>query len=340
MLAGGVALAPPVNLAADAKAVPAPAPKKDAAKARPTPRGSCFSGLWKTVRPRCSAPFLLGLVLMAWMMQQEGPVAQLSRIAGAGAKVSEEASAVLVDLLRGAGAVTSASVHLAEDAIWSSRRIGEDVWSGIQLRNVTISRETGTFIAPSSKALMAWLATSDAEVIISDEHEVIKLCRAAIAAVSTGTSFIRRDMTNFAMDSGYSYVEVTATYTAGSGYVLVWQYLSANFSVEWANPFWAFLEMNALQNLTEVNRLLYGHIVTLPTPLPEAPKTVYIKAETFLELFTWKFQSLLTKLSAPMAIFWGRSYGVLGGARDSRANYKPRAPEATQRSAGRPTEEL
>ena len=281
-----------------------------APRARPYSRAQRCGWLRRAFTLRCSAPFLLGAFLVAWAMQHEGPIEQVSRVLGAAARVTEESSDLLVAALRSAGSMSSATFTWVEDVISASREVSKDAWSGIQLTNVTVKKEAGHFVADSPEVLLAWLETNDARILVTGISGVIEHSQAAVRATLAGVPTVRRTLSDTSPYSSFSFTDLYVTSSNLETTVLVWSHVTANFSVQWANVLWDLLEFNAAGNMSEVSRILTSYVASMPQPSEPPASTVFVKAPSIAASARWRMSIMSRRVRSVVAALLGRAqYG-------------------------------
>jgi len=253
-----------------------------------------------------------GILVAGWLLQHDGPVAQLSRTLGAVAAISEEGSDLLIAALRTSGSFTQAAGHWAADVISSSRDLSREAWNGIQLVNASMKAEAGTFVAEGPEVMLAWLQSAEAVQLMAGFPEIREEGVVATKGVLFGLPLVTKSVSSLDRAARFSRAELVVAATGTLQVTLTWRLFSANFSVQWANPLWDMLELDASVNGSEINRIILNYMRGLPVPPPAPPTVMFVKPVTFTDLVNWKVQKAKRGLSWYFDWFTPRNQGRYG----------------------------
>jgi len=252
----------------------------------------------------------MGLVVMAWALQHEGPVTQLTKILGSAARITDEGSDMVVGLMRSTGEISWAARTMVVDVLAATSGVAREAWDGVQLANVTIMRENGYFVADGPEVLERWILTPEAFVLMAEDTELTTLGVAALRGVAFGLPSVMRSSSGSDHYSQYSYLEMQAISTSRAQTVLSWSRVRANYTTQWANMLWDLLELAPTVNMTLVHALLQAHLSEWPIPVPSAPTVVQVRPISITEALKWRFLSIGRKWADFVAsIVSRRQYG-------------------------------
>jgi len=225
---------------------------------------------------------------MAWALQHEGPVTQLTKMLGSAARITDEGSDMVVGLMRSTGEMSWAARTMVVDVLAATSGVAREAWDGVQLVNVTITRESGHFVADGPEVLERWILTPEAFALMSEDVELTRLSVAALHGVAFGLPSVMRSSSGSDHFSQYSYHELQAISTSRAQTVLTWTMVRANFTTQWANMLWDLLELAPTVNMTLVHNLLQDHLSEWPVPVPTAPTVVHVRPVSVAEALKWR----------------------------------------------------
>jgi len=254
-------------------ALRAPAPRAAAAK----PWAS-RARAWLPGWPRSSATFLLGIAVAVLLMKSDGPLYQLTRALSAMAEVSEETADLVVAFLKSGGSLSSSAGSWAQSTLSTTKDLCGEMWSGIDIQNVTVIRESGTFLSDSPEVLREWLQTPEALLLMANSTDVLNVAAAGLTGVMTGLPVVTRDTVAMLSSRSYSATAVKVFRASYSSFGITWEWARASYSLAWANPLWDLLELDPGANLSVVEVTLSNYFRSLPEPPPTPPTTYTIKA--------------------------------------------------------------
>ena len=218
---------------------------------------------WKWMR-RLACVFVMYAAVMraGWVSPLLGAVQSVAR--------ASEATTVAAGAIATAGAnVTVSFANFAVEAVGSSLTLSEELWRGIDLRHVNITRTIGRVAAPDSKLLSEWILDGANGLVMEGYNERMAL---AVANLSEARPVAETSSEFFSSDGSWEGWSISAK-ALPSGYVgAVITTLHAEFQVEWANPMWEALGVDPHREAERIAASIRRVVSTLEAPPPAALK--------------------------------------------------------------------
>ena len=205
--------------------------------------------------------------------------------------MTEEASDAIVGVIQATG---NASVMVREwvfDVLGASRSLTHEVWSGIELRNVSMSAYSGYASTESPELLAVWLRTPEAMRLMKNCDDVVTAAQDMTASLQMGIPFLGVERRIFNTSSVFAAIKLMASMSPRGDVNLVWNLHEANFTVAWSNPAWSWLEMPVSLDHPGATALVDAHFRQIPRAEPAEPQVITISA-SWDKLLVWKSNRL------------------------------------------------
>jgi len=177
---------------------------------------------------------------------------------------ASEASSLAVGAIATAGAnVTVSFAQFTVDAVGSSMTLSEELWKGIDLRRVNVTRTIGRVAAPESGLLEEWILEDGNGLVPPD---LAPYMAPAIHNLSLARPFAETSREYFSSDGVWRAWSIAAR-ALPSGYVgAVVTIVTAEFEVEWANPVWHALGVDPHREAERISASVRRVVANLEAP--------------------------------------------------------------------------
>ena len=217
--------------------------------------------LWKWANRALVVGIFAGALTRAgWVQPMLGTLESVAR--------ASEATSVAAGAIATAGAnVTVSLANFAVEAVGSSLTLSEELWRGIDLRHVNVTRTIGRVAAPDSKLLELWIHDGGNGLVPPD---CASRMASAVRNLSVARPLAEVSQEFFSSDGTWQAWAIKAK-ALPSGYVgAVITTVRADFAVEWANPIWEVFGVDPHREAERIATSIRRVVATLEAPPPAA----------------------------------------------------------------------
>jgi hypothetical protein len=176
---------------------------------------------------------------------QSGPIAHVSRILGAAAKVSEAAGDAASSVVLKGTAMSSAVSTAVVDITTTSLGAVQTAWHGVDLVALTVHKISGTVTAETSQQVVAWLNSSSGQQLTTVADELTMATWVLMLQdVSSAMPHMQRSYECLVLNGTFLRVSGEVQVTAHGQTILFYEISRASFQPRWANPMWSMLEFS------------------------------------------------------------------------------------------------
>jgi hypothetical protein len=205
------------------------------------------------------------LLISGLFSGEKGVIAQVARIFGSIAIMGESAAAITSTAVEVGSVITASMSLLALSVANNSATLAAELWSGIDLLNVTLIVKHGKVAADDGSTIAVWLNGSAGGrlVPVSDEAKLFM----SDAALSVGVSMplVHMHDAQLHVASGlFAEVEAEARLISSGHVVLLFTSRQVQFAPQWANPLWGWLELDVQVQHDAISRALVIALDSMP----------------------------------------------------------------------------
>jgi len=170
-----------------------------------------------------------------------GPIAQVARILAAAADVVEGGSRGAVYGLDAASNLSSEVLVWSRDAVSTGKDLYHNMYSGIDLVNVSITKRRARIVAASASVFGRWARSPQAAALTQLPAEALDQLAATADTLSLWMPEVHLDNAVFSPAWEMATIQTEAAYLRSGHAEFRWDFTVVRYDVVWANPMWELL---------------------------------------------------------------------------------------------------
>lgn len=198
----------------------------------------------------------------------EGPVAQLARVLGAAASVSEAASLVMTQALNVTSTMGATATEVFLQVTSNGLSASANAWHGVELSNLSASRCAGLVVVDDDIVLHDWLLSPEAQTLLPCvDADLQDQLLAAAASVSVQVPSAQSSTERLNLTGAYVSQHVTGSLNSAGRIQVHFDRVTVTFIPLWANPVWEMFQFRLEAEREQIQRQLRQTLLDLPRPL-------------------------------------------------------------------------
>lgn len=227
-----------------------------------------FKWLW-----RRQSVFSLLCLLCLWgaLGGSNGFLYQFARFAGAALEFGETTSIAAGQALNLTGTVAATASTILSSAAVNGLSAADNAWRGVDIYDLESHRCAGQLTVEGEEVLTAWVADNTSHILIPCLTEtLVSHLKAAVQSVSVSMPGFQTAHEELFLTHSFNHTKVHAFILPSGLIQLGFDHISMDYSLQWANPFWAQLGLDVAMERDQVLASLRRALVLVPTPSPTA----------------------------------------------------------------------
>jgi hypothetical protein len=205
------------------------------------------------------------LLISGLFSGEKGVIAQVARIFGSIAIMGESAAAITSTAVEVGSVITASMSLLALSVANNSATIAAELWSGIDLLNVSLVVKHGKVAADDGSTIAVWLNGSAGKRLVPVPDEAKLFMSDAAHSVGVSMPLVHmHDAQLHIADGNFVEVEAEARLISSGHIVLLFTFRQVHFAPQWANPFWGWLELDVQVQHDAISQALVAALDSMP----------------------------------------------------------------------------
>lgn len=214
----------------------------------------------------------------------EGPLVQVARILGIVADLGEATSFAAGQAVNVTGAIAHAATDVITSATPNGLNTAENIWRGVDVRNLNIRRCAGIMTVEGEEFLREWLNTSAATTLVPCLNQgLVDQMLAAIGSISLSMTSIQAATEDLQLLTSFNHTKVLAQLLPNGRTQVHYDMVLMSYEACWANPLWSQWDVPLSSEQDQILKLLRRAMLDVPTSHP-SPQLQQLELEV---KFAW-----------------------------------------------------
>jgi hypothetical protein len=239
------------------------------------------------------------------MMGENGPISHVSRMLGAAASLGESASTAAAAGITASSSLAATITEAAVSAATETMSISQGAWRGVDLLNLSLRQVHGRYAGEDGDLIADWLMTPAAAQVAALPVQIRSTLAATARAVSVSLPHVQAKHDHITVNQSYLAYTAEARLLPSGYVVLQFATWEANFSLQWVNPLWGFLDfamdaeslqvtatLSTLFNSTPMSNLTWANLDDTQLATGILPQIYSARARRWLRRLYYMFKGL------------------------------------------------